>query len=115
MELRGPAKLLRVFIGEADKVGHLPLYEVITREARTAGLAGATVWRGILSYGPTSRVRSAKVLDLSADLPIIVEIADEDAKIEAFLPRLHELFDQARSGGLVTLEKVEIIKYSHGS
>lgn len=115
MEIRGQAKLLRAFIGESDKVGHLPLYEAIAKEARAAGLAGATVWRGILSFGPTSRVRTAKILDLSADLPIVVEIVDEEAKIEAFLPRLQALFDQAKSGGLVTMEKVEVIKYGHGT
>ena len=115
MELNGHAKLLRIFIGEGDKLHHQPLYEVIVREARAAGLAGATASRGLLSYGPSSRVRSAKVLDLSADLPIIVEIVDEEEKIDAFTARLHELFAAAQSGGLVTLEKVQVIRYLHGS
>jgi uncharacterized protein len=115
MELKGTAKLLRVFIGEADKHGHTPLYEVIVREARSRGLAGATVLRGSLGYGATSRIRSAKVLDLSTDLPLVVEIVDEESKIEGFLPVLHDLFEAAGCGGLVTMEKVEIVKYSHGS
>ncbi len=113
MELNGTAKLLRVFFGEADKVRHVALHEVIVREARAAGLAGATVWRGSLGYGRTSRIRSAKVLDLSTDLPMILEIVDEESKIDAFLTTLHDLFEQAGCGGLVTLEKVEIIKYLH--
>jgi len=83
---------------------------------KTQGLAGATAWRGILAFGPTSRVRSAKVLDLSSDLPIIIiEIVDEDPKIERFLPTLNTLFEAANSGGLVTSEKVQVIKYLHGS
>jgi PII-like signaling protein len=113
MELKGIAKLLRIFIGEADKVHHRPLHEVIVGEARSRHLAGATVWRGILSYGPTSRVRTAKVLDLSTDLPIIIEISDEEEKIDRFLPVLHDLFEQAGCGGLVTVERVEVIRYFH--
>ena len=114
MELKGEAKLLRVFLGESDKVGHTPLHEAIVREARHAGLAGATVLRGVLGYGATSRIRTAKILDLSTDLPVIVEIVDAEAKIDLFLPRLHDLFGQAGSGGLITMEKVQIIKYVHG-
>lgn len=115
MELQGEAKLLRIFIGESDKLRHAPLYEVIVKEAKTHGLAGATAWRGILAFGPTSRVRTAKVLDLSSDLPVIVEINDEEAKINSFLPKLHDLFEEAHCGGLVTIEKVQVIKYLHGT
>jgi uncharacterized protein len=115
MEISGPAKLLRIFVGEMDKVRHVPLYEAIVREARAAGLAGATSWRGTMGFGPTSRIRSAKVLDISADLPVIVEIIDEERKIDAFLPKLSELFSLASSGGLVTMEKVEIKRYTHGA
>ena len=114
MELKGEAKLLRIFLGESDKIRHTALHEVIVREARAAGLAGATVWRGILGYGPTSRVRSAKILDLSSDLPLIVEIVDQESKIDSFLSALHALFETAQCGGLVTMEKVQIVKYVHG-
>jgi len=114
MELKGEAKLLRIFLGEADKIRHTALHEVIVREARAAGLAGATVWRGVLGFGPTSRLRSAKILDLSSDLPLIVEIVDQEAKIDLFLPTLHALFEASQCGGLVTLEKVQIVKYVHG-
>jgi hypothetical protein len=114
MELKGEAKLLRVFLGETDRVRHKPLHEAVVLEARNAGLAGATAWRGFLGFGPTSRVRSAKILDLSSDLPVVVEIVDREDRINGFLPVLHDLFEEAGCGGLVTLEKVEIIRYSHG-
>jgi uncharacterized protein len=111
MDLKGEATLLRIFIGEADKVHHTPLYEMIVKEARALGIAGATTWRGTLGYGQTSHLRSARVLDLSVDLPVIVEIVDEQAKIERLLTRLQSLFEEANSGGLVTVEKVEVIRY----
>lgn len=111
MELKGEAKLLRIFIGEADKVHHTPLFEMIVKEARGLGIAGATAWRGRLGYGQTSHLRSTKVLDLSADLPVIVEIVDEKEKIDLLQERLNSLFDEANCGGLVTVEKVEVIRY----
>ena len=111
MEISGQAVLLRVFIGESDKIGHLPLFEAIVKEARDVGLAGATVLKGVLGYGATARIRTTKILDLSADLPMVVEIVDEEGKIEAFKPRLSALMDRANCGGLVTLEKVRIIHY----
>ena len=114
MELKGEAKLLRIILGEADKIKHTALYESIIREARSQGLAGATAWRGLMGFGPTSRIRTARLLDLSADLPVIVELVDEEEKINRFLPRLHELFETAQCGGLITIEKVGIIRYTHG-
>ncbi len=114
MELKGEAKLLRIFLGETDKLKHTPLFEAIVREARRMELAGATAWRGIMGFGPTSHIRQAKFLDLSMDLPVIVEIADEEEKINRFLPVLHELFEAAHCGGLVTVETVQVIKYLHG-
>ena len=114
MELKTKAKLLRIFLGEADKVKHTALYEAIVKEARKLGLAGATVWRGIMGFGPTSRIRTARMLDLSTDLPVIVEIADDEEKINRFLPVLHDLFESAQSGGLITVENVKVIKYLHG-
>jgi PII-like signaling protein len=113
MELKGEAKLLRIFLGEADKHHHRPLHEEIVRAAREQGLAGATAWRGVLGFGPSTRIRSEKVLDLSSDLPMIVEIADQEEKINSFLPSLHDLFEESGSGGLITIEKVQIIKYLH--
>lgn len=109
MKLPTEATLLRVFIGESDKLGRRPLYEVIVERARRAGLAGATAWRGFLGYGANSRIHTAKILRLSEDLPIIVEIVDERAKIDEFLPVLDEIVQE----GLVTLERAEVILYRH--
>ena len=115
MELQGEAKLLRIFIGESDKLQHVPLYEAIVREARAAGLAGATAWKGATGFGLTSHVRTARILDLSSDLPVVIEITDDEVRINAFLPRLHAMFETARCGGLVTMEKVQIIRYAPGA
>lgn len=113
MELNNEAKLLRIFIGESDKAKHIPLFEAIVLEAKAAGLAGATAWRGILSYGPTSRIRTAKILDMSSDMPVIIEITDLEEKIDAFLPKLNQLMEKSNCGGLVTVEKVQVITYLH--
>jgi PII-like signaling protein len=114
MEIKGTAKLLRIFVGESDKVGHTPLHEAIVKEARERHLAGATAWRGILGFGPTARMRTTKLLDLSSDLPMVIEIVDEEKKVDDF-PTLHDLFEKADSGGLITIEKVEVIRYVHRS
>ncbi len=107
MKLPSEAYLLRIFIGESDKHEGKPLYEVIVEDARRRGLAGATVLRGFLGFGPTSRIHTSKCLYLSEDLPIVIEIVDEKEKIDEFLPDLDELM----TGGLVTLEKVQVITY----
>lgn len=113
MKSRSCAKLLRVFIGEADRIGHVSAYEIIVLEARKQNLAGATVYKGVMGYGGQSRVHSAKFLDISQDLPLVIEIVDLEEKIEAFLPFLEKLFDDHKLGGLITLEKAEIIKYTN--
>ncbi len=111
MEISGQAVLLRVFIGESDKLGHLPLYEAIVKRAREGGLAGATVLKGVLGYGATARIRTHKILDLSSDLSLVIEIVDEEQKITAFQKELSSLFEQAGCGGLVTLENIRVIHY----
>ena len=103
-------KLLRIFIGESDKREGLPLYEWIVRKAREQGLAGATVLRGLEGFGARSRLHTAKLLRLSSDLPIIVEIVDTANKIESFLL----LVDDAVEEGLATIEKVEVHLYRSG-
>ncbi len=111
MELHSSSKLLRIFLGESDKVEHTALYEAIILEARKAGMAGATVWRGIMGFGRTSRIRTSRILDLSADLPVIVEIVDKEERINLFLPVLDGLFEKSGCGGLITIENVGVIKY----
>jgi PII-like signaling protein len=107
MNLPHEATLLRIFIGESDKWQHKPLYEGIVLKAREMHLAGATVLRGPMGYGKSSRLHTSKILRLSFDLPIVIEIVDEEAKIQSFLPFL----DEVMKGGLVTLEKVRVIHY----
>jgi PII-like signaling protein len=110
MELPEDALLLRIFIGESDRHGHKPLYEAIVLKAREMHLAGATVLRGPMGYGASSRIHTAKIIQLSMDLPFIVEIVDTEEKINGFLPVLDEMMN----GGLVTLEKARVIHYGPG-
>jgi hypothetical protein len=111
MKLERDSKLLRIFIGELDKSHSIPLYEAIVLAAKKNGIAGATVFRGILSYGASSRIHTAKLLDLSFDLPIIVEIVDHAEKIEQFLEIANKLIEEAECGALITIEKAEVIYY----
>ena len=111
IELERDSKLLRIFIGEADKYGHMTLYEALVLEAKKEGIAGATVLRGILSYGASSRIHTAKLLDLSFDLPVVVEIVDRDGKIEQFLERANGMIEESGCGALITIEKAEVIHY----
>jgi len=98
---------LRIFIGESDRWEHKPLYEAIVLKAREMHLAGATVLRGAMGFGKSSRLHTAKILRLSMDLPLVIEIVDSEEKINSFLPEL----DKMIGGGLVTLEKVKVIEY----
>ena len=107
MHLPHDAVLLRIFIGESDRWHHQPLYEAIVLKARELHLAGATVLRGPMGYGKSSRLHTTKLLRLSMDLPVVIEIVDREVKIQAFLPVL----DTMMGGGLVTLEKVKVIDY----
>ncbi len=112
MKIEGEAKLLRIFIGETDIISHVPVYEKIVSEARKQNLAGATVYKGIMGYGGNSRIHRAKFLEMSEDLPLVIEIVDEQKKIEDFIPTVQQIFEEANCGGLITMEKAEIIKYS---
>ena len=111
MELNADSKLLRIFIGENDKIGHQPLYETILFAAKKNGLAGCTVTRGIMSYGASSRVHTAKLIDISQDLPIIVEIVDQEEKINVFAVEVDALMEKAACGGLMTIEKAGVLYY----
>ena len=111
MKLPKDAVLLRIFFGEADKYQGRPLYEAIVMKARELHMAGATVLRGPMGFGHSSRVHTAKILRLSEDLPLLIEIVDAEEKIDAFLPVL----DQMMGSGLVTLEKVKVLQYGKAS
>jgi len=110
MNLPEEATLLRIFIGESDRFEGRPLYEAIVLKARENHLAGATVLRGPMGYGRSSRLHRANFLELSEDLPMVVEIVDEKSKIEAFRPILRSMM----GSGLVTLETVRVLRYGHG-
>lgn len=99
--------LLRIFIGESDRYGHHPLYEAIVLKAREQGLAGATVLRGVMGFGKNSILHTAKILRLSEDLPMVIEIVDSREKVEAFLPSLSDMVHD----GMVTLERVKVLQY----
>ena len=107
MQLTEEAVLLSIFIGEADRWQHKPLYEAIVLKAREMHLGGATVLRGPMGFGRTSRLHTAKILNLSTDLPLVIEIVDSEAKISEFLPVIDEMI----TGGLVTMEKVKVLHY----
>jgi uncharacterized protein len=107
MQIPKDAVLLRVFLGESQRFEDKPLYEAIVLRAREMHLAGATVLRSPLGFGHSSRLHTAKILRLSFDLPIVIEIVDADAKITEFLPELEKIM----SSGLVTLEKVQVLRY----
>jgi PII-like signaling protein len=111
MQIPQDALLLRIFIGESDRWQHQPLHEAIVLKARELHLAGATVLRGPMGFGKSSRLHTAKILRLSMDLPLVIEIVDSEEKINGFLPVL----DQMMGGGLVTIEKVKVLHYRSGS
>ena len=107
MQLPKECVLLRIFLGEKERSGHAPLYEAIVLKARETGMAGATVLRGPMGFGLSSRIHTSKILDLSEDLPMVIEIVDTQEKIDTFLA----VIDPMMTGGLVTLEKATVIQY----
>lgn len=107
-KLIGEQVLMRIFIGEVDRYGHKPLYEALVELLRSEGLAGATVLRGVCGFGANRVYHTQKLLDLSADLPLVVEVVDTQEKINAVLPQI----DGMMGGGMITLEKATVIRYS---
>jgi len=107
MKIEGEGQLLRIFVGESDQWEGRPLYEAIVHTARKAGIAGATVLRGFMGFGANSRIHTSKVLRLSEDLPMVIEIVDQADKIQSILPDL----DKMVAEGMMTLEKVTVIAY----
>ncbi|WP_086849643.1 DUF190 domain-containing protein [Amycolatopsis kentuckyensis] len=105
--MEGPATRLTIYLGEDDHWHHKPLYHEIVRRARDAGLAGASVLRGVEGYGASSLIHTTRILSLSEDLPVVIVIIDEEAKLRAFLPQLGELIGE----GLVTLDQVEVVRH----
>lgn len=111
MDLKGKSKLLSIYTGEMEKYNHRPLYEAIVYAAKKAGLAGATVLKGVMSYGANSKVRTAKIFALSADLPVKIEIVDTEAKVARFVEVIEKMFAKSNSAGLITVGDVDVIVY----
>lgn len=112
MKNNSDAKLLRIFIGESNKLGNIPLYEAIVFKAKEYGLSGATVTKGIMGFGANSKINSAKLFTISQDFPLIVEVIDVENKIRDFIKIVEKMFELSNSGGLITVEKAEIIRYT---
>ncbi len=115
MEIKGEAKLLRIFISNTDKFRHSSLSETIVFAARRYGLAGATVLKGIMGYGSSSIIRSAKFWEITEKLPIVIEIVDESEKIERFVEKILPWFEKLRYGCMITVEKANIVLYKQGT
>lgn len=105
----GEKVLMRIFLGESDQVGHRPLYEVLVELFKKEGFAGATVLRGVAGFGAHSVFHTDKLLRLSSDLPIVIEVVESQEKIDAVMPRI----DEVMTGGMITLEKATVIRYTH--
>ncbi|MDH4129642.1 MAG: DUF190 domain-containing protein [Spirochaetota bacterium] len=112
MKITGVGQLIRVFLGESDKYHGKPVYECIVLKARELGLAGSTVIKGIEGFGATSRIHTAKILRLSEDLPVILEIVDTVERIKLIKEEIDKIFEESGCGGMITVEDVEIIKYA---
>ena len=111
MKIEGDAKLLRIFVGESEKFHKIPVYEKLVQEARKKGLAGATVLKGVMGFGKHSIIHTSKILALSEDLPLVIEIVDQTDKIEDFIKVVGQLFEEGNCKGLITVEKVHVINY----
>lgn len=105
------SQILSIYTGELEKYSHRPLYEAIVYAAKRAGLGGATVFRGIMSFGANSQVHSTRLFTLSSDLPIKIEIVDEKHKIEAFVDIVKKMFDKSKSAGLIAVQNIDVIRY----
>ncbi len=111
MKIEGIGKLLRIFIGESDRIDGKLLYEAIVQKAHEMNMAGTTVLRGIEGFGAASRIHKAQILRLSEDLPVVIEIADTEARIRTAIEAFEKMIERSDAGVLMTLEQVEIIRY----
>ena len=114
MKISEKTGILKVYMGETDKVHGRPLFEEIVFEARNVGIAGATVTKGIMSFGASHSIHTMKIFALSGDLPVIVEIVDNIEKLDEFAKKVNELMDLSKKGGLVTFQELDVIRYISG-
>lgn len=114
MNIEGTAGNLGIFMGESDTVNGMPLYEAIVRAAREAGLAGASVFKGVISFGASHSLQTMQEFNFSHDTPVLVEIVDDHTRLDSFFTILFQLMDESKKGGLVTLENVKVLRYRKG-
>lgn len=114
MKIEGKATIMKIYIGESDKINGRPLYEEIVFEARKEGLAGATVTKGVMSFGASHSIHTMKIFALSTDLPVIIEIVDNEEKLQKFGEIVDRLIDNSKKGGLIMITPVEVLKYKPG-
>jgi uncharacterized protein len=114
MKISGKAGMLKIYVGETDKVHGRPLFEEIVFEARKEGMAGATVFKGIMSFGASHSVHTMKIFALSSDMPVVIEVVDTVEKLDHFAARIHKMMDQSKKGGLVTFQEVDVLRYEEG-
>ena len=114
MKISGKAGILKIYVGESDKVSGRPLFEEIIFEARKAGIAGATAFKGIMSYGASHSMHTQKIFALSGDMPVTIEIVDNRNKLNEFLSKVNELMDKSKKGGLITFHEIDVLRYEVG-
>lgn len=111
---KGKAQILKIYLGEADKYNGKPLYEALVLEAREAGMAGATAYKGIISFGASHSIHTMKIFALSTDMPITVELIDSPENIRVFAEKANEMLEKSKKGGLVTIQDLEVVNYKPG-
>ena len=111
---KGKAQILKIYLGEADRYYGKPLYEALVLEAREAGMAGATAYKGIISFGASHSIHTMKIFALSTDMPVTVEIIDSSENIKVFAEKANEMLEKSKKGGLVTIQDLEVINYKPG-
>jgi uncharacterized protein len=114
MKISGRAGILKIYVGESDKIHGRPLFEEIVFEARKAGMAGATAFRGIMSFGASHSIHTMKIFALSGDMPVVIEIVDEVEKLDTFAGRVNELMENSKKGGLIIFQETDVLRYEGG-
>lgn len=114
MKLSEKTGILKIYVGESDRINGKPLYEEIVFEARNKGIAGATVFKGMMSFGASHSVHTLKIFALSTDMPVVIEIVDNIEILDEFIPKVNELMDSCKKGGLITFQEIDVIRYVKG-
>ncbi len=114
MELSEKTGILKIYVGESDRIHGRPLFEEIVYDARNKGIAGATVFKGIMSYGASHSIHTLKIFALSSDMPVVIELVDNIEKLDKFVLRANELLDESQKGGLITFQEISVLRYEKG-